>query len=222
MILKNKENGKEFLISLSIIISYLLWSTFIQVPLNLLSVHNNKLIALYEIILNFLYIFIIYLVYKKDIDDSFTKTIKDKKRTCVIVLIAIFSIFFIMLSVNILSFIITKKINIPNNDLTITHSISKNFIISSFYLILYSPIIEELIFRQNLRKVFNNDIVFILISSILIGIFYLIYNNLNIFFISYYLVGLFLSFLYCKTNNIILNIIARIFYNLILLILVIV
>ena len=221
MILKNKKDGKEFIISLGIIISYLLWSTFIQVPLNLLSIHNNKLISVYEIILNSLYIFIIYLVYKKDIDKSIDRTIIDKKKSSIIILISILAIFFIMLSVNILSFIITRKINIPNNDLTITHSISKNFIISCFYLILYSPIIEELIFRQNLRKAFNNDIVFILVSSILIGIFYLIYNNLNIFFISYYLVGLFLSFLYSKTNNIILNIIARVIYNLILLALVV-
>lgn len=217
----DKDKLKSFITSLIVIISYIFWATFIQFPLSVLKVHNNAVISIYEIILNIIYFLIMYLLFHKDISSDIKKTLTNKKKAVINITLCILFLFFIMLLTNTLSFIILKKIILPNNDISLISSINKSTFASLFYLLMFSPFIEELVFRLNLRKVYKNSIVFIIISSILLGLYYLVYNNLNILFISYYLVSLFLSIMYVKTDNIIINIISRIIYNLILFILVI-
>lgn len=217
----DKDKLKSFITSLIVIISYIYWTTFIQFPLSVLKVHNNVVISIYEIILNIIYFLIMYLLFHKDISSDIKKSLTNKKKTVINITLCILFLFFIMLLTNTLSFIILKKIILPNNDISLINSINKSTFTSLFYLLMFSPFIEELVFRLNLKKVYKNSIIFILISSILLGLYYLIYNDLNILFISYYLVSLFLSIMYVKTDNIIINIISRIIYNLILFILVI-
>lgn len=217
----DKDKLKSFITSLIVIISYIFWATFIQFPLSVLKVHNNVVISIYEVIINIIYLIVMYLLFYKDISSDIKKSLTNKKKTVINITLCILSLFFIMLLTNILSFFVFKKIILPNNDISLISSINKSTFTSLFYLLMFSPFIEELVFRLNLRKVYKNSIVFIIISSILLGLYYLVYNNLNILFISYYLVGLFLSIMYVKTDNIIINIISRIIYNLILFILVI-
>lgn len=217
----DKDKLKSFITSLIVIISYILWATFIQFPLSVLKVHNNVVISIYEVIINIIYLIVMYLLFYKDISSDIKKSLTNKKKTVINITLCILSLFFIMLLTNILSFFVFKKIILPNNDISLVNGINKSTFTSLFYLLMFSPFIEELVFRLNLRKVYKNSIVFIIISSVLLGLYYLIYNDLNILFISYYLVGLFLSIMYVKTDNIIINIISRIIYNLILFILVI-
>lgn len=100
---------------------------------------------------------------------------------------------------------------------------TKNLILIVRILIL-SPIIEELVFRKSVRTVINNDSFFILFSGLLLGSLYVIAQTPSLVgilsSISYILVGIYLSYSYTKTNNILINILTRIIYNLLMLVII--
>lgn len=162
----NKNPSKDLITSLIVIIVYLFWSTFIQIPLSVLNVQNKFMTSIYEIIL------------------------------CVLIII------FIMLIFNMFIYFRTEGITITNNTLNL-------------------QLFKEFALKLTLKDYLNKKRYSVIFSSILIGIFYLIYNHISLSFIPYYLVGLFLSINYIKTDNIIINILSRIIYNLLLLVMVV-
>lgn len=91
-------------------------------------------------------------------------------------------------------------------------------------LLILSPIIEELVFRKSVRTIINNDVFFVLFSGLLLGSLYVIAQTPSLVgilsSISYILVGLYLSYSYTKTNNILINILSRIIYNLLMLVII--
>ena len=94
---------------------------------------------------------------------------------------------------------------------------------SRIYLILfgciYAPIAEELLFRGCLRKIIKNDKLFIVISGILFGAWHVIGYEQSLiqylFIIPYSVIGILLSNIYCKTNNLTTNIGIHFLNNLI-------
>lgn len=85
---------------------------------------------------------------------------------------------------------------------------------SKIYLLLvgciYAPIVEELLFRGCLRKLIKNDLLFILISGISFGAWHVIGYEQSLiqylYIIPYSLIGICLSYVYAKTNNLTTNI----------------
>ena len=94
---------------------------------------------------------------------------------------------------------------------------------STIYLLLfgciYAPIAEELLFRGCLRKIIKNDLLFILVSGIGFGAWHVIgYDQLLIqylYIIPYSAIGICLSYVYSKTNNLTTNIGIHFLNNLI-------
>ena len=84
--------------------------------------------------------------------------------------------------------------------------------------IIHAPIVEELLFRGCLRKLIKNDTIFILVSGISFGLWHVIGYEQNILQYLYVLVystmGIGLSYIYTKTNNITTNITMHSLHNL--------
>lgn len=83
--------------------------------------------------------------------------------------------------------------------------------------IIWAPIVEESLYRGVIRKLIKNDIVYIIISSVLFGLAHVmgeatigaaIANG-----IPYAILGGGFTYIYCKTNNMAGNIIAHSAYN---------
>ena len=76
--------------------------------------------------------------------------------------------------------------------------------------IFYAPIAEELLFRGCLRKLIKNDILFIIISGIGFGAWHVVGYDQSIlqylYIIPYSMIGIGLSYVYAKTNNLTTNI----------------
>lgn len=76
--------------------------------------------------------------------------------------------------------------------------------------IFYAPITEELLFRGCLRKLIRNDIIFILVSGITFGCWHVIGYDQSLlqylYIIPYSVMGIGLSYVYSKTNNLTTNI----------------
>lgn len=83
--------------------------------------------------------------------------------------------------------------------------------------VLFAPITEELVFRGCFRRVFKNNIAYIVISSIVFGLLHSIYETslLSVLIIGlpYMFLGGFFAYLYTKTNNISVNILCHMFHN---------
>jgi len=88
---------------------------------------------------------------------------------------------------------------------------------SLFTSIIYAPIVEELLFRGCLRKLMKNDLIFILVSGISFGIWHVIGFEQSVmqylYVIPYSVMGVGLSFVYAKTNNLSTNIGMHAFHN---------
>ena len=81
----------------------------------------------------------------------------------------------------------------------------------------YAPIAEELMFRGTIRKFIKNKKTFILVSGILFGLLHVIDDSKTLAEFSYVIVysvlGIYLSTLYAKTNNLCTNIFMHFLQN---------
>lgn len=83
--------------------------------------------------------------------------------------------------------------------------------------IIIAPICEEILFRGFLRKIFKNDKVFIIVSSLIFGICHCLYIEENwlmyLHIVPYAILGLGLAKVYAKTDNIFTNISIHFIWN---------
>ena len=86
-------------------------------------------------------------------------------------------------------------------------------------LLIWAPLTEELIFRCSLKKDVKNNTIFILISPLLFAGVHVLGNGLNLITlissIPYILIGFYLTLLYIKIDNIIINILMHLLINVI-------
>ena len=164
---------------------------------------------------------ILFLIYKDELIDEFKNL---SKKYIKYVVINIFSIIFIMSLSNAISYAFLKdKLILNSNNDILSFAYSKD-VFNMIRLIILSPFMEEVVFRKNIRVIVKNDIYFILFSGLILGTLYIVSEGFTIIGIisslSYILVGFMLSYSYTKTNNIYINIISRILYNLLVVVLV--
>ena len=83
---------------------------------------------------------------------------------------------------------------------------------------IFAPFVEEVIFRKCLGKVFNNDILFIIVSGFLFGFAHTLASigmglNQMLYIIPYGVFGGIFAYIYCKTKNIFPTITVHHFHN---------
>lgn len=110
------------------------------------------------------------------------------------------------------------KLPINQNNILLEFNNNKLFTISK--LLVFIPIIEEIIFRYNFKYI-NNKYLYIIISSSIFSLMHLTGTNEAIYFIPYFLLGFMLSFIYVKYNNLLYCITCHLLYNLIILLTII-
>lgn len=215
--------NKEGLIkTILFILLYLCWTIFLKLPINANDFKaKDNIIALYEFVITFMFLVIIFLSYKDELIKEFKSL---KKKDAKKVFINLVTIFFIISVSNIISWLILRNfavLSVNDSSLNIIKSGNALLIVR---MVILSPIIEELIFRKNIRAVIDNDKFFIIFSGLLLGLLYIISQSLTpmgvISSLSYIFVGVYLSYSYTKTNNIHINIISRILYNLIMMVVI--
>lgn len=90
-------------------------------------------------------------------------------------------------------------------------------VLTATMAIVFAPILEEFMFRGLLRKSIPNDMIFMIISSLIFGAAHMLYAEENlimyIYIIPYTLLGYFLARSYVKTNNIFTNISIHFLWN---------
>ena len=184
-----------------------------------------KNIGIYDNILtsfiaDLLFFIIVIFIYRNDLKKEFKAFNNDYslKNRCKI----IFKSLFIILLINIIiSFI--SSLFLPDNidEINNIQSLVNNSIpYLIFKSLIFSAIIETLVFQVSIRVLINKKIIFILISSLVFTLMNLAYTNLDSSYlifdaIGYFTMSLIFAYIYVKTDNIFFIVFIKIIYNII-------
>ena len=106
--------------------------------------------------------------------------------------------------------------NISSNEASNRELLMASPLFSIIMMVVLAPILEEMVFRLNLKKAFKNKYVFCLVSALLFGGMHLISaTSLKelLYIIPYGSLGFFFAKAYYETNNIYTSIFAHMFHN---------
>ncbi len=177
-------------------------------------VAKSKLLFITNVVSNIL-LTIFFIIKYRSILKEYLKNFKLKY---IYIILAYWVIGFLLMIISnyIINYLIFNN-GISNNELANREILYNNKIIYSFTLAVLIPFVEEICFRLEFKRNLNSN-KFIIISSLLFALAHLLSISKIIeiiYIIPYFILGLTFSLIYNKTDNIISNIIAHMFHNLI-------
>lgn len=174
---------------------------------------NSKNYMFFMLISHILLTIYFIFKYKKEFK-YYTKTI-NKKNLLITIIYWIIGFILMMILNYIINYIIIPN-GISTNEALNRELLLNNKFIYSILLCLFIPILEEIVFRLELKKNLKNKYLFIFISSLIFAIPHILSStNLIelIYIFPYFILGLTFTTIYQKTNNILYNILAHILHN---------
>lgn len=228
--LTKKQNNFEKIISMVIIIAFFALGT-LGVPSSDQIDDFAKTSSAYYII-GILFFMVVSFTYYKDLFKEIKLYFKNCKKSIGLV----FKYFLIAMGVYILtraiSMIALGAINMtPASDAAIYDTFKAFPLYVVFITIIYSPYVEEVIFRKSLGKLFTNKWIFIVLSGLVWGLLHVSIDITSILSISqwnwvgvlessllafpYVCFGGVLAYSYKKTDNIFIPVSVRFLYNII-------
>lgn len=213
---------------------YFILSYSAIIPLKLCGVDYNNLSIgykqVYLICYNLFTMLVFIFLYRK----SLKVNLKDFKANFKTYFHKYFKVWLIALAVMYVSNIfiallrykLTGEIGVASNEETIRETLT----LAPFYTFIsasiYAPVVEELTFRKSLRNVFNNDILFIVVSAFIFGGMHVFTSGMTwfdlLYLIPYCAPGVAFAYILAKSDNIINTISLHFLHNTILMILQIV
>ena len=203
-----KKEEKKILAILKLIGLFLLFFTISIIPAAIFNIDITSLTDYQSIIYlfycNILFLFIIIFNNLKILTKDFKPFFKDFGKNFE----TSFKYYIVGLGIMIISNLIISFIlggNIANNEEQVRNSINLAPILMIIEVGFYAPIAEELLFRRSFREVINNKWTYIIISGFIFGALHVIgcENPLEyLYLIPYCSLGIALSYIYAKTDNI--------------------
>lgn len=215
-----KENLKQPILGLCVVASYFIYSYFQTLPLSLVGINYYNLSMFNKIIYlmttELIYLLILFYIYRKEYIKDFKKYVKNFKEYMPKYMEYWALAFSLMLISNFI--IITL---FPNSIATNQVAINNILVEAPFYMIisavLFAPFLEETIFRFSFRKIFKNDLIFIILSGLVFGGLHVIgsFNNLIdlIYIIPYSIPGVIFAYTLVKSKNIFVPMSLHFFHN---------
>ena len=207
-----------------IFISYFIYVTLFKIILYSFGLNFNNLNmnqrVIFIIISAVIFMGIITFLYRKELleelKDFKTNFKKHISKNIILYLIGIL----LMGTLNVIISKITNQ-SLSENESQIREYIKNIPIYMIFSTVIYSPYIEELIFRKSLKNIFKFKYLFIILSGIIFGLAHITDpSNMTelLFSIPYIVMGIIFALIYSRTNNIFTTITFHLCHNLILLI----
>lgn len=217
----------NFLLFIGLFILDVLYSGIIIIGLEYFGLDisnlNTSLKSICLIFIDISFMLILYLIYRKEINNEFLKQIRHLKTNFTFGL-KLWSIgLLLMISSNIIISLIYPSV--AANEEAVQSSLKMMPIYTAFASCIFAPFVEEIIFRKCLKKAFNSDILFIIISGFLFGLAHnlttlLTGTNISqlLYIIPYGLFGCVFAYMYVKKKNIFVPITFHMIHNTILVI----
>jgi membrane protease YdiL (CAAX protease family) len=160
------------------------------------------IITLASALLTFIVLYILYHTKLKE------KLVKITKKDIIIILVG--TVILIAANELISNLLVKANVEMQNQEL-IMESFKYNRVVMILAVVIFAPIVEEMVFRYSFSTFIKNDIAFVIISSLVFGLM----HSAGLAIIVYFILGVFLSLIYLKTNrNVIASSIAHILNNL--------
>lgn len=214
----------RFMLFIGLFIMDILYSAIVIAILkyagfDILALNNNlKYIAL--IIIDLSFMFILYLIYRKELNNEFSKYIKNFGKNFSFGLKLWLLGLILMIGSNIIIQLIYPSV--ATNEEAVQESLKMFPIYTAFASCIFAPFVEEIIFRKCLAKVFKNSFLFIVISGLLFGLAHTITEigtSQMLYIIPYGLFGSIFAYMYSKTKNIFVSMTFHFIHNTVLVIL---
>lgn len=201
---------------------YLVMSYLKAVPLLLLNIDYNSWSttskSIYMIFYCIFMMIILYLLFRKELNSKFKEFVADRH--------AFFkkyiNYWFLILGVMLVSnYIIYTTINgIATNEESIRETLEVAPVYTYFAAVIFAPFVEELVFRNCLRKIFKNKYLFIFISGFVFGGMHVFTSGMQLtdllYLIPYCTPGFVFAYILVKSDNIFNTISIHFIHNFVL------
>ena len=201
---------RKILINICLVLAYL-FVGILRFPSG-----NKPFNQLYYITIGILFIIIVCIIYKKDL----TKEIKEFgknifKNIIYIMLISLLSVVVVTIG-NFLKDLLVGWVQMSSYKL-VYPNIAKYPIYVFFVMVIYTPLIESIVFNKSIHNIIENKYLFVIITSIIYGIMQvgIGFNNLVaiISIVPYMFFLFFMSSTYVKKKNIFFPIFIWLLYS---------
>ena len=208
----------------SLYLVYFLYTYFGSFIASLFSGIDSQLIML---LLDIIFLVVIVLVYKQVLkkDMQILKKEYSVKKVLKIVAIGFFSIVLLNIVIAALGTHLFENASMDQNTESIQNLASLSMLYTVFKTMIFGVVAEELLFRESLSELIDNNVVFILVSAIIYTIMNFVFTS-EAFSISqilaYFLPGLLFGTIYVKNKrNILFVMFTKFAYNIIPLVILI-
>lgn len=209
---KDTTNYINIIINIIIILAYLFVGV-LSFPKE-----NQSFNQTYYFVIGILFLIIINFVYYKDIKRDFIEFKQHLLKNFLSVLLKGFLCVVVVLIGNFLKDLLFGWIQMSSYEL-IYPNIGKYTLYVAFVMILYTPIVEGIIFNKSLHNLIKNNVLFVVLSSLIYGIMQvgIEFNNILsvISIIPYMLFFMVISITFVKKKNIIFPILIWMIYSII-------
>ena len=173
---------------------------------------KSTCLIIYQILMTLIIVYI----YKKTIITNFKTFIKNNIKYFKEYIKYWFLMLILMISSNLIVTFFTTT-DIANNQNTIIETLKVAPIYTFILTVFVAPILEELVFRLSFRKIFSNNILFILLSGLVFGSMHVIGTCEHLidllFIIPYSIPGFIFAYVYTKSKNICVPISLHFIHN---------
>lgn len=209
-----------------IFLSYFFYNFFILLILNFFKINISNFSVLtkniYLFVVDFIYIFILWLFIKKDLKIE----LNNFKKNGIKLIIKFFPIYLfgvILMGISNSILISITGLELSSNEENVRTMIKFYPFYMFFSSVIYAPFVEEVIFRKSIKKVINNETLFILLSGLIFGLIHVISGgnesiNEILMGIPYIIMGIDFAYIFYKSENIFTTMALHSLHNLILII----
>ncbi len=209
---KAKKTGDRRIVTgIWVVLFYFIATYFAAVPLLLLQpfgIDYTKMPEMLQNIYLFFYQVIMILIISKPFTDKLINDFDDLKKNHKEYFKKYFKLWFLLIGSVAISNMLINIVHpgIAGNQESINETLKVAPIYMYLSAVLIAPILEELVFRQAIRYIFPNNVVFIIMSGLIFGALHVIgsyesYLDL-LYIIPYGIPGSIFAYILSKTNNI--------------------
>ena len=200
-----KQEIKDFITGLSVLLIYLLSSFISTIILSILHIDISNLSKFQKIIYNISFELILIIIITFTYRKTIIKDIKNFKNCHFTNYIRYWLIALILMIISNILINTFIGIDTSSNQEIIVETFKKAPIFTTILTILFAPLLEELVFRLSFRKMFKTNNLFIIISGLFFGFMHV--SNPNsllelIYIIPYSIPGIIFAYTLTKSNNI--------------------
>ena len=210
--------SETLLKTVSLYLLYFLYTYFASAIISLLPMINGQVIMA---VLDILFIFIAIFCYRGELKQDLEE-LKAKYKTgriIKIVLLGVVTMIALNAFIALLAQVFNSNVLMDDNTASIQVLANQSMIYTIFKMMIFGVVAEEILFRESLNKVLTNNILFVIISTVIYTGMHFVFVGAptNIFqVLPYVFLAILLGTIYIKNDrNIILVMLIKFTYNLI-------